>query len=195
MNGSPPIYRASLPPASYCLRQGEILSNVVQSQLSLASVGGPPEVDFKHHPFAVLLTQDCDLEQDFDAKQKGKMNDKRLPGLLFCEMATAEETKVRVAENNLKQWERLSIRINKNERYHFFQKVDPSCDARQIGLDELVVDFKRYFTLPTEEVYRRIECGEAHRRCVLVSPYLEHLSSRFAYYLSRVALPLDHVSE
>jgi hypothetical protein len=57
------------------------------------------------------------------------------------------------------------------------------------------IDFKRYFTIPADETYRRVELGEAQRRCVLQSPYLEHLSSRFAYYLSRVALPLDHVSE
>jgi hypothetical protein len=36
---------------------------------------------------------------------------------------------------------------------------------------------------------------EAKRRYALVSPYFEHLSSRFAYDLSRVALPGEHASE
>jgi hypothetical protein len=40
------------------------------------------------------------------------------------------------------------------------------------------MDFKRYFSLPTEEVYYRID-SEAKRRCRLVSPYAEHLSTRF----------------
>ena len=191
---SPPVYRASLPPASYCLRQGEIISDLVQTRLALASVGGDPLVDFFQHPFAILMTQDCDVEQDFVVRQKGEVNDKILPGLLFCEVATAEELFGRVAGTK-KVWERLNIPLNKNERFHFFGAVAPDCDARQIGLPELAIDFKRYFTVPTEEVYRRVELGEAKRRCILNSPYLEHLSSRFAYYMSRVALPTDHVSE
>jgi hypothetical protein len=63
------------------------------------------------------------------------------------------------------------------------------------GLSELAIDFKKYFTLPIEELYRRIEIGEAQRRCVLVSPYMEHVCNRFSYFLSRIALPFDHASE
>ena len=46
-----------------------------------------------------------------------------------------------------------------------------------------------------EEVYRRIELKMAIRRSIMESPYLEHLSSRFAYYLSRIALPSEHSSD
>ena len=195
MNGSPHMYRASLPPASYCLRQGEIISGVAQTKLALTSIKGDPVINVVQHPFAVLVTQDCDLEQDFTARQKVELSDKILPCLLFCEMATAQEALARSADNKLKQWERMGIPKNKNERFHFFQAVPSSCDARQIGLPELVTDFKRYFTIPTDELYKRIELEEAQRRCVLASPYLEHFSSRFAYFFARVALPLDHMSE
>jgi hypothetical protein len=189
------MYRASLAPAAYCLRQGEIVTDLAQARLSLDSVGrDEPVVEIVLHPFAMLMTQDCDLEQDFVARRKGEVNDKRLPGLLFCEVATAEELFGRLGGRR-KEWDRLNIDKNKNERYHFLQRVDASCDAAQIGLEELGIDFKRYFTVPADEVYRRIELGQAKRRCILVSPYLEHLSSRFAYFLSRVALPADHLSE
>ena len=40
-----------------------------------------------------------------------------------------------------------------------------------VGIPELGVDFKRYFTIPTDEIYKRIEKGEVRRRCVLMSPY------------------------
>lgn len=190
------MYRASLTSAQYCLRQGELLSNLVHARLSLETVGGTElEIEEFTHPFAMLLTQDCDLEQDFTVRQKKETNDKLLPCLLFCEVATAEETLQRIAKSSKNEWKRMNISQNKNERFHFFQKVDPACDARQIGLEELVIDFKRYFAIPTAEVYQRIELGQAHRRCILNSPYLEHLSSRFAYFMSRVALPSDHVSE
>ena len=90
-------------------------------------------------------------------------------------------------------WRR--IRINKDERYQFLQRIGSVQDAAGQDLPELGIDFKRYFTIPADEVYRRIELGEAQRRCVLNSPYLEHFCVRFANYLSRVALPADHLSE
>ena len=90
-------------------------------------------------------------------------------------------------------WDR--VKKNKDERYHFLEKIPANCDACGEGLPELGVDFKCYFTLPTEEVYRRVELNKARRRSVIRSPYLEHLSSRFAFFLSRVALPQEHLSE
>lgn len=76
-----------------------------------------------------------------------------------------------------------------------FQLCLPMQTSRGEGAPELVIDFKRYFTLPTGELYRWIALGETRRRCRLRSPYMEHLSSRFAYFLSRVALPEDYRSE
>lgn len=188
-------YQASPTSSDKCLRQGEIISNLVQARLSFDTIGdASPVVEFETHPFAILLTQDCDLDQDFNARSKTQVNDKILPAVLFCEVATADELFDRLGGRQA-EWKRLNIDKNKNERYHFLQLVDPSCDAQQIGLEEMGIDFKRYFTIPLAEVYRRIELGEAKRRCVLVSPYLEHLSSRFAYFLSRIALPTDHSSE
>jgi hypothetical protein len=168
---------------------------LVQLQVALASPQdeGGPVVERRVHPFAVILTQDCDLEQDFNVRQKQGVSDKLLPSILFCEVATAEELFGRVKSLGSKAWER--IRINKDERYHFLQKVEPVDDVQGEGLPELGIDFKRYFTIPTEEIYWRVQQGKVKRRCVLQSPYLEHLSSRFAYFLSRVALPEDHVSE
>ncbi len=88
-------------------------------------------------------------------------------------------------------WDR--VKKNKDERYHFLEKVPAECDLRGEGIPELTVDFKRYFTLPVEEVYYQLTSG--CRRCVLCPQYLEHLSSRFSYFIGRVALPHDHVSE
>ena len=87
------------------------------------------------------------------------------------------------------------IKQNKDERYHFFEKIETNHDLYDESIGELVIDFKRYFSLPTDELYMRILSGETKRRCRLVTPYLEHLSSRFAYFQGRVALPEDHHSE
>jgi hypothetical protein len=53
------------------------------------------------------------------------------------------------------------VKINKNERYHFLESVPIKSDVLGKGLPELTLDFKRYFTIPTEEVYYRLEIREA----------------------------------
>jgi hypothetical protein len=193
MSSVPGIYRVTAPDSTTPLRQGEILTSVIQLRVRLDTVQtANPVFNPIAQPFAVILTQDCDLEQDHQVRSAGKQSDKLLPAVLFCEVVTAQEQYGRIRQINPKFWDR--IKINNDIRYHFLQKVEPGCDRLQEGLPELAIDFKRYFTLPTEEVYRRIELGEAQRRCVLVSPYLEHLSGRFASFLSRVALPEEHLS-
>jgi hypothetical protein len=187
------IYCITAEGANSCLRQGEILSEVIRFRLDVTNIGTEAFSGAgTRHPYAVILTQDCDLEQDFTVRQKGEVNDKVIPSVLFCEVVTAADLRGGAGINS-SIWGQ--VKLNKHERYHFLQKVEPNCDKLQIGLPELGIDFKRYFTLPTEEVYRRIEISEARRRCVLVSPYKEHLCNRFASFLSRVALPLDHVSD
>jgi hypothetical protein len=187
------IYRVADIGQGLCLRQGEILSNLIRIRLDLQTLGtNSPGIISVTHPYAVVVSQDCDLEQDFKARQGINKEDKLIADILFCQVATAEQLRGTTGITS-EMWKRISQ--NKDERYHFLQKVEPACDALREGLPELGIDFKRYFTISTDEVYRRIEIGEAKRRCVLVSPYLEHLSSRFAHFLSRVALPEDHFSE
>lgn len=143
-----------------------------------------------------MVTQDCDLEQDFKVRFPTQLSsDKLVPNILLSNVDTAAALRGTPQSTGINSaiWKRINQ--NKDERYHFLQAVDKSCDGCGTGLPEMGIDFKRYFTMPTDELYRRIEVGEAQRRCVLVSPYLEHFISRFMYYLSRVALPEDHFSE
>jgi hypothetical protein len=187
----PIIYEPSI---TGCLRQGEILTNVVQIRLDPASLNAPedPVVDFFIHPFALIVSQDCDLDWDFKGRHEERYAAKKIPSVLFCEVTTAAGLRGR-SDINSTIWQR--IRENKDERYHFLEKIESAQDAAGEGLPELGIDFKRYFSIPAEELYARIRSGQIKRRCRLVSPYAEHFSLRFAYYLARVALPLDHQSE
>lgn len=177
------------------LRQGEIVTGLVQAVMALETVlTSEPELDYVHHPFAIVLTQDCDLEQDWKARHTAtdpgqSVSQGGLPTILFAEMNTAESLRGRVGASDI--WKR--VRQNKDERYQFLESVPPDEDALSEGLPELGIDFKRYFTIHIDEAYKRIE-KQAKRRCRLVSPYLEHLSIRFFYYQFRVALPADHRS-
>jgi hypothetical protein len=173
------------------LAQGEIISNLVHVHVEVQSLDIPPlRVVQRSHPQSIVLTQACELEQDYLARQDDGLAHKRIPCILFCELALASELKSTVQKSEF--W--MRIRQNNDERYHFFEGVPPDLDAEQLGLPELGVDFKRLFAVPTDEVYWRVNAGEAQRRCSLGSPYLEHFCRRFANYLSRVALPEPHSS-
>jgi hypothetical protein len=179
------------------LRQGEILSNLEQYNLVVSTIDDPlPKVAPKKHPWAIVLSQDCDLDQDYRQRfQKDSYPDKNfplIPNILFGEVSEASEAR---NSPGIKASIWSSIKINNNIRYEFLEKIPPDKDFMGIGIPELVIDFKSYFTLPTEEVYTFLEKEKVKRHCGLNSPYLEHLISRFCFYQSRVALEPGHISE
>jgi hypothetical protein len=167
------------------LRQGEVLTGIVQSVLNVASVGTEsPEIDEIEQPIAIIASQDCDLEQDFKGRAVGKPE--QLPSVLFYEVIEAATLLSRLPGGEI----RKPAAINKNERYQVLQAVPRELDALDQGLPDLGIDFKRYFTIPTGEVYKQL--STARRRCVLTSPYLEHFATRAATFQCRIALPEDH---
>jgi len=199
------IYRASTTSFASTLCQGEIISDLERIRLAPECLErehlSPIDLIRVPHPLAIIMSQDCDLEQDFRVRQAENFpllstdrppSDKLIPNVLFCNVVTAAQLYQPPAINS-RIWER--IKINKDERYHFLQSIEGGCDGQQIGLPELTIDFKRFFTMPTEEVYQRLRMAGTKRRACLNSPYLEHLSSRFSFYLGRVGLPEDHFSE
>jgi hypothetical protein len=181
------------------LRQAEILSNVFQYKIAVESLGDPDGVEIEPviHEFAIILSQDCDLEQDFKSREAirasgaslDRLDDKLLPSVLMCEVATerAIDDAIRSQGNTIRQ----RFRKNQEERYQFLHAVAKSDDAAGDGLEAMGIDFKRYFSVPTAELYAQLKSG-CNRRCRLAPQYLEHLSKRFTNHLSRVGLPKNH---
>ena len=175
------------------LRQGEILSSVEQYIVKASDQGAEQPVDVKKklHPFAVVLTQECDLAQDFVGRQDEVQFRLLIPNVMMCEVDLAENLRGdtdRVAKGT-ELWKRIIQ--NQTDRFQYLRAIAPEFDALGQGVAALLVDFKRTFTLPTDGLYEQLQ-RVASRRAVLMSPYREHLSSRHAHFTSRVALPLDH---
>lgn len=174
------------------LRQCEILAGVIEARIAIESLrqGDGDEIEERLHPFAVVINQECDLVWDYNARSASPGNhrlaSKLLPNILFCELWPADRLRGNqsIASDI---WRR--IKQNQDERYHYLQGCKADCDLGGEGLPELAIDFKRVFTVPTEEVYHRIGAGQVRRRCVLGWPFLQDLSNRFGYYHLRVALP------
>jgi hypothetical protein len=196
MESSPRFYFPSL--KTEPLRQAEILSGVLQYRVVPESVGKTEELVFDQfeHRFVIVLSQDCDLAQDFNirnsAREQGRtlseLEAKLLPNVLLCELFLEAEFLAGLAPGSDI---RKRVIQNKDERYQYLHAVSAECDSVGEGLTPIGIDFRRHFTIRTDELYAQLD-GTAIRRCRLANTYLEHLSCRFAHFLSRVALPVDH---
>jgi len=179
------------------IRQGELITSLREVHLSIEPQFSDtnPKLIFLDHPIAVVLSQDCDLEQDYrtrsaeGASKAGQALNNLLSSIMFCEVVTAEELRNAGSDMDSKTWKRVSF--NKDERYHYLAKVPAGADSKGEGLPELAIDFKKYFTIPTAVVYWQVDSW-AKRRSFLATPYAEHLSARFFSYQQRIALPIDH---
>ncbi len=138
-------------------------------------------------PFFVVLTQACDLEQDFEERSKGnhKRSDKIINSLLVCPAYLAEELRegihlkpLKIDRINGAVWK--NIESNNHKRFHFLKGND------KLAIPDLVLDFKQYYTLPLEKIYGLYG---AHYFCSIDNMFKENLSQRFANYLSRIGLP------
>lgn len=184
------------PSRSGALRQGEILTGLRRIVPEPGSVFGDLKADVVEHRFAIILSQDCDLEQDFDARTSqgegetaiSEQERKQLSCVLFCDAIPVDELKTRI--NDKRVWD-FAFK-NKNERFQFLRAVKPEEDFSGAGIPSgLGLDFKRYFSLPVDDVYAQVEKLK-NRRTVLMTPYAEHLSVRFFEYQFRIALAKEH---
>jgi hypothetical protein len=166
------------------LRQAEIVTGITQFIWDPQ----PEEVLVLQHSFAIIVSQDCDLLWDYQARQKEMPSD--LNGVLLLEAELWTKVKVSVGGRDI--WK--SLGQNKNERYQLLEEVPPALDLYGYGIQALVVDFKKMFTMSAGELERQLSLrdGRARRRCRLIHPYREHLQSRAAFYLSRVGIPEPH---
>lgn len=192
------------------LHQGEILTELVRVRQSLDSIGTKDiGVDEVTHPYLIVMTQDCDLAQDADARDvqakaannQSLLNDPefkrkldnapklRIENVLFCEAMSTSDMKNSVPPGK-DIWKRIIQ--NKDERYQCLEAVPPAQDLVGQGMPSLGCDFKRFVTIPIDEVYRRLELNPTLRRARLLTPYAEHLLHRFCNFQSRIPLPENH---
>jgi hypothetical protein len=191
----PLIYRASNDKEA--LRQGEILTGIIhfkpvpdESSPDLEKTQFKPIV----YPYAIIVTQDCDLEWDYSARQNGDKPNKLLNSILVCEVYTAQDIRYnKTLQINSTDWN--LVKSNRYQQYHFFEKIPLDYESSQEGIPELTVDFKRIFAMDASFLYHQINNNIAKRRAVLESPYLEHFSHRYHDFHGRVALPAQHESE
>lgn len=162
------------------LRQSEIISNLIQYSYTPES----GEVIETPHTFAIVLTQDCDLLRDYEARKDNKAP--VLNGVLLFELLPVDVIRPKLPGGDIFR----RIKRHSEDRYHYLEAVPKEQDLIGQGLSDAIIDFRRYYTISAPEIYRQCQLAEgAKRRCQLNIPYREHLQNRAAFYLQRVALP------
>lgn len=153
------------------------------------------EVSKIHFPYAIVLTQACDLQQDHDAKlrllEEGKGNqDKFLISAIVAPIYNFEDF---LQGEHLKQLGMKMVAFpgrsktptknvvdNENKRYHYL-RFDES-----VPIVESVIDFKHYFTVSVNYL---TTIYKTHYVCSVDSLYRELILQRFSNFLSRIGLP------
>lgn len=181
----------------YCKRnngrvyQGDILRDMLLLEMQYADdIGSKYNVVEKNVPYIVVLTQDCDLEQDFNNRnQISDKHDKYMESILVCPAYLAEEFRegnhleefgLKMEKWNSKRYKQ--IKTQNNYRYHYLDGYPP------YQIPNLVLDFKHYYTIPRDVIYFAKENG--HYLASLRQLFREDLSHRFSFFLSRIGLPI-----
>lgn len=194
--GSPPsgsgIYRSVR--AGERLFQGELVERILEwiPKYDTTQPDQVVGVEPRLQKLLVILTQDCDLARDWNMRRAEPRVVTDLRSVLVCPACPADE--LRESQNlTNKKWE--VVRQNKDERYAYLAEIPREVDAACEGHAALLLDLTNYFTVRTVELYRQLQItgpDAPRRRCVLETPWREHLQCRFAAYQARIGLPRDH---
>ncbi|MDY6895403.1 MAG: hypothetical protein SVO01_08340 [Thermotogota bacterium] len=168
--------------------QGDILRDFEYTEWACIE-GNKVKMMVRTIPYLVILTQDCDLKWDYNNHNNQVGNhDKFLHSILVCPAYLSEEFRqgihleglgFEMGKINSKIWG--NVKNNQNQRYHYLER------DKELNIPDLVIDFKHYYTIQRDLLYRGIK---DHYIATVNELFREALSQRFSYYLSRIGVPL-----
>jgi len=174
------------------LYQGDIIANVDYIEYAIEK-NGEYEISKIIYPLVIVLSQDCDLLQDFRNKndEEPSNQDKILFSALVAPLYNIEHVytgehlskldfKMQTIDKRKSKTENKFLKQNKNPRYHYL-RFDES-----INVVDSIIDFKHFFTVNISYLERIKETSYIGKVSEL---YREDISQRFASFLSRIGLP------
>lgn len=174
------------------ISQGDIFKNIEMLEYAIEKDGNV-EISKIEFPYIVVLSQDCDLKQDFQyrwGRPRKDDHDKYLISVLVAPLYNAENVfqgdhleKLGLKMYNINSGSKsVKEKIISNEipRYHYLEF--PS----SIPIVPSIIDFKHYFTMNVEQMKN---LKKDQFVCKISELYRERVSQRFADFLSRIGLP------
>ena len=174
------------------LSQGDILRDVEHIEY-VSEKDGNIEISKILFPLVIVLTQDCDLAQDYKfrwSKYNAKTDDKLLLSVLVAPLYNIEhvysgehliELNLKMEEINRKKTDGKRLRNNETPRFHYLEFQS------DIPIVPSVIDFKHYFS--SNIVYLK-KLKATNFVCQLAELYREDVSQRFSSFLARIGLPV-----
>jgi len=173
------------------ISQGDIYKDVEFIEYAIEKAG-VIEISKIVFPFVVVLTQDCDLNQDYTvrwARNGGSSHDKKIISVIVVPLYNVEhvykgehlsELGMTMAPIPKKRTPGKTLIQNKNPRYHYLEF------PTNVPIVSSVIDFKHYFTVNVEYLKKH---KKGNFICQVGPLYREDVSQRFSSYLSRIGLP------
>lgn len=182
--------RYQSPPTSGALRQGEVIRGLVEHRIVAPAGEIAPATVLTTDPIkrrlVVVMTADCDLLQDFNAR--GTSDSEELPHViphaLLFDLYDPAEIRPRAGSTDL--WKR--VRQNEDQRYHTLAAADVG-ESASAAIPELCIDFRKGFGIPLAQIYEALRMGLVERVALVPDIWIQQLMQRCYNYLGRVGLP------
>lgn len=171
--------------------QGDIIKNVEYVEY-VSEQSGNIEISKIVFPLSIVLTQDCDLAQDYKfrwSKHETKNQDKWLLSVILAPIYNVEhvytgehlsEIGMTMSPINRKKTQGQNLINNETPRFHYLNF------SEHIDVPPSVIDFKHYFSANIAHLKKH---KSKNFVCSVGDLYREDISQRFASYLSRIGLP------
>ncbi len=174
------------------IRQGDIIGNIQFIEYFVEDKG-KLELSVLEFPFVIVLSQDCDLQQDKNNVMTEWVEDQKNNGMMLSvivaplynsgqllngeHLAKIGNVKLREFKGNT---EIDFVQKNEIPRYHYIEFPDG------VPIPDSIIDFKHYFTVNM----KLLKKAKESRFIAKVAPlYREKITHRFSCYLSRIGLP------
>ncbi len=173
------------------ISQGDIFRDVEYLEYATES-SGIIELSKIVFPLIIVLTQDCDLEQDYKyrwANGNSKDQDKWLLSVIVAPLYNAEhvyrgeqlsELNMTMQIINSKKSHGKFLRDNQLPRFHYIEF------PQNVPIVPSVIDFKHYFSVNVKYLH---SIKKKNLVCSISPLFREDISQRFSSFLSRIGLP------
>jgi hypothetical protein len=175
--------------------QGDIIRDVscIEHTKEVEGILSVSRIDF---PLIVVLTQDCELEQEYQMRaEAARSQDKWLISVLVAPLYNAQhvyrgehlsEMGLTMQQINHGRTQGRLLRHNEIPRYHYMEF------PADVPIVPSVIDFKHYFSVNAHELAEKKKTSFV---CMISPLFREDISHRFAAYLSRIGLPEPNLVE
>lgn len=175
--------------------QGDIFQNVKYSYIDSEDDEGVNIIEYEF-PLALIISQACDVisMDDIISKKSGKPS-KFMPSILMCPIY--EHTAAKSGQHIKDAFDKLELRLEPDSTYqgddykvakrdwHYRIHALTVEYAENTVIDNAVIDFKHYFTVPISYLVSH----KSDRVLHLDDLFAEQITLKFSTYLARVAIP------